>query len=427
MLLPSDPLSADPPPSLALVSREPRTADLSLTERIERLEASYGITLSRLEAFEQTIPSRLDALKQALQHAVEQQRRVADRPSQLVEELVAQITEPLKRLEERISALCEDVAAPKKDIAVTREQASTLKAGVDAIASIVMPVHSWLTGKSPAGDTVRLKKRVESLTKAQKDANSKQRMILHLVDDDSARTLHAAALAYHAGESGATRTVPSSSLAALPRTTLRRRLGEKAEVSEAKQDWEELVQTATRLRDGWVKRETRKGQLPSALLMQDRLVAHIAILHIMDLLRSDNDLRSFFQKHGVDTWALMLWTAARQIAKNRPFANSPSSQTSAGTSWHSSVQTAAAVFRPFLSEFEGAAPEGTTPLKTLRRIGELGAIKVTAIHAPAQLAFAWEGTLEPAKEEGLEEQLRTIFGEARALWKSWVEAPAVLA
>lgn len=115
MLLPSDPLSADPPPTLALVSREPRTADHSLTERIERLEASDGITLSRLEAFEQTIPSRLRAIEQALQREVEQQCRVIERPSQRVEDLVAdlvaRVTEPINRLGERISALSEDVAA----------------------------------------------------------------------------------------------------------------------------------------------------------------------------------------------------------------------------------------------------------------------------------------------------------------------------
>lgn len=164
-----------------------------------------------------------------------------------------------------------------------RERVSSLEAGMDAIASIVMPAHSWLTGKNPAGDIVRLEKRVEPLTKAQKDANTKQRMILHLVDDDSARALHAAALEYHAGECGATRTVHSSrsadglSYAALPPYLEQlcdvdlAKDDEKAEVSEAKHDWERLIQTATGLRDDWFKRETRKGQLPSALLMQDRL------------------------------------------------------------------------------------------------------------------------------------------------------------
>ncbi|BGO94503.1 hypothetical protein NBRC10512_000306 [Rhodotorula toruloides] len=272
---------------------------------------------------------------------------------------------------------------------------------MDAIASIVMPAHSWLTGKNPAGDIVRLEKRVEPLTKAQKDANTKQRMILHLVDDDSARALHAAALEYHAALPPYLEQLCDVDLA---------KDDEKAEVSEAKHDWERLIQTATGLRDDWFKRETRKGQLPSALLMQDRLV-----LHIMDLLRSQDDLRFFFRKHGVDTWALLLWTAAREIIKNRPFANSPSSQLSAGTSWHSSVQTAVAVFRPFLIEFEAAAPEGTTPVARLFK--ELGASKATALYAPSQSAFAWEGTLEPAKEDSLEEQLREIFFYARVIWK----------
>lgn len=206
---------------------------------------------------------------------------------------------------------------------------------------------------------------------------------------------------------------------------------DKAEVSVASGQWKELMQDATRRRNNWVERETDKGQAPNPLQKADRLSTcspwlcylqvalmqpfEITVYYTMDCLRDREDLQQFFQKRGVEPWAFMLWTASRKI-KSRPFAETRHSQ----THHDPSVQTAIAVFRPYLREFataEAAEPDETTALTAL--FSALSVIKVMPIGATAaRPAFAAKGTLDLVPEKKLQVDLRRIFSDARGVWAS---------
>jgi hypothetical protein len=135
----------------------------------------------------------------------------------------------------------------------------------------------------------------------------------------------------------------------------------------------------------------------------------------MDLLRLNRPLQSFFQKRGVEPWAFMLWTASRKI-KNRPHASFRHGQTHPNPS----IETAVAVFRPFLRKFGTAEPDETTALTPF--LSGLSVVQVHPIGVPARPAFTSKGILESVAEEKLQVDLEELFSDARGAWSgTWID------
>lgn len=197
----------------------------------------------------------------------------------------------------------------------------------------------------------------------------------------------------------------------------------------AARGWARATQEASdRLRAWVVEQEEQWNSQPSFQKQQDQKGAcsrvscvpgddqsainattTLTVYYIMEYVRDHDQLRFYFKSCGVEPWALMLWSAARRIIE-KPFADVRHDATHVKPG----VQTAVAMFGPFLDGFGRAAPTQDGDLLSL--IQRLAVIEVTPIGGESRLAFASGGGLQTKEEAELTQEIRDVFFGAYQYW-----------